>query len=112
MNNLISDLQHLALLEGDLLVVLANVRQGIGTERLSPTELTDAEEDIFSAIYRLHYDLSSGRYAETRCTALVETIANLVMSTEPALFEFAVRSAKFDFRAEQYGECAFFKTAI
>lgn len=50
MNNVISDLQHLALLEGDLLVARANVRQGIGTERLSPTELTDAEKDIFSAI--------------------------------------------------------------
>lgn len=34
MNNVISDLQHLALLEGDLLVARANVRQGIGTERL------------------------------------------------------------------------------
>lgn len=69
MNNVISDLQHLALLEGDLLVARANVRQGIGTERLSPTELTDAEEDIFSAIYRLHYGLSSGRYADIRPAA-------------------------------------------
>lgn len=108
MNNVISDLQHLALLEGDLLVVRANVRLGIGTERSSLTELTDAEEDIFSAIYRLHYGLAGGRYADTRCTALVGTVVNLGMSTEPALFEFAVRSAKFDFRAAQYDESALF----
>lgn len=108
MNNVISDLQHLALLEGDLLIARANVRLGIGTERSSPTELTDAEEDIFSAIYRLHYGLASGRYADTRCTALVETVVNLGRSTEPALFEFAAKSAKFDFRADHYSECAYF----
>jgi len=68
MNNVISDLQRLALLEDDLLVVRANVRLDIRTERLSPTELADLEEEIFSAIYRLHYGLASGRYADTRCT--------------------------------------------
>ena len=102
MNNVISDLQHLALLEGDLLVARANVRQGIGTERLSPTELTDAEESIFSVIHRLHYGLAAGRYADTRCTALVETVVNLGINTEPALYEFAAESARFDFRADQY----------
>ncbi|UCB33478.1 hypothetical protein J9874_04061 (plasmid) [Duffyella gerundensis] len=104
MNNVISDLQHLALLEGDLLIARANVRLSTGTERSSPAELTDVEESIFSVIHRLHYGLAAGRYADTRCTALVEAVVNLGITTEPAFYEFAAESAKFDFRADQYGE--------
>ncbi len=104
MNNVICDLQHLALLEGDLLVARANVRLSIGTERPEPTELTDTEESIYSAIYRLQYHLAKGCYADTRCTALVETIFDLGRSTEPELFKFAVESAKFDVRAEEYDD--------